>query len=286
MKDELNCKSLKIKYEHIVTGLDIMPGGFMVYKGYGKGEIIYVNKALIKMYECESEDDFMELTGGIYTGMIYEEDLPKVQEGIKRQLERNDDRLDRLNYRIRTKSGNIRYVEDFGRYSEDTEEGLICYAFISNLEQVPDALTGLPNRNDFFNRAEEYAKTTLDKEKKSVMLSFNLSGMKGFNAKYGIMEGDRFLCIFAELLRKYFTNENCSRFGEDKFFAFGEKDGIEEKLNDFIQDLYSANGGKTLPVKIGMCNMDEGMSVHLACDYARMACEAQKAQYGSRYGSI
>lgn len=283
-KKDLN--SVLIKNEHILKGLEIMPGGFMVYKGFGKGEIIYVNKALIMMYDCETEEDFMKLTGGTYTGMIYEEDLPEVQEGIRRQFERNDDRFERLNYRIKTKSGNIKYVEDFGRYSEDTVEGQICYAFISDLEQVPDVLTGLPNRNVFLNRAEKYAKACLESHKNVFMISFNLSGIKGFNARNGIREGDRFLCIFADILRKYFPDENCSRFGEDKFFAFSDDEELKEKLEDLIQDLEGANGGKTLPVKIGYCKMEEGMTVHLACDYARMACEAQKSHYGSRCGSF
>ncbi len=283
-----NCElnSVSVKKDHLLKGIDIMPGGFMVYKGSGNGEILYVNKALISMYECENKEDFMLLTGGTYKGMIYPEDLPQVEEGIRRQLERHDDRFDRLNYRIRTRSGSIKHVEDFGRYSEETSEGLICYAFISGLEQVPDLLTGLPNRTDFLNRAEKYARVCLDNAKMAVMVSFNLSGMKGFNSRNGIKEGDRLLCEFADILRKYFHNDNCSRYGEDKFFAFSEQDGIEDKLNELIQDMYGINGGKTLPVKIGTCNMEEGISVHLACDYARIACEAQKSQYGSRFGGF
>ena len=286
MRTGFNINNLKINIERLIKGLDIMPGGFMVYLGYGKGEIVYVNSAVLKMYECETEDEFMELTGGTYIGMIYEEDVKKVQESIKRQFERKDDRFERQDFRIMTKYGNIKYIEDYGRYSEDTEDGPVCYAFLSDLEQIPDLLTGLLNRTSFLNLAEKFVKEGIQKGTVPVLINFNLSGMKGFNARHGIKEGDILLCEFADILRKYFPEENCARFGEDRFFAFSENIAIEDKLNDIIQDMYGANGGRTLPVKIGICNVKEGMSVHQACDYARMACEAQKVQYGSRFGSF
>jgi len=286
MRAEFSIDNLKINIERLIKGLNIMPGGCLIYCDYGNGDIIYANKALIKMYECETIEEFMELTGGTYLGMIYEEDVEMVQEGIKKQFERNDDCFQRMTFRIMTKNGNIKHIEDYGRYSEDTEEGPVCYAFLSDLEQVPDPLTGLPTRNSFLNRAEKFIKAGLEHGTGPVLINFNLSGMKGFNAKYGTREGDKLLCIFADILRKYFPNENCSRFAEDKFFAFSHQIDLEDKLNDFIQDLYGANGGKTLPVKIGICYVEEGMSVNLACDYARMACQAQKAQYGSRFGSF
>ena len=282
MKDILTEKSIK----HILGGIDIMPGGIMVYRGTDKGEILYVNEAIIRMCDCEDLSQFMEFTGGTYLGMVYKADEEMLRDSIRRQFESEDNQYLRLNYRIMTRSGNIKYVEDYGRYRKETEEGPICYAFISDLEEMPDALTGLSNRNDFLNRASQFVKHSFLNGKDSVMLAFNLSGMKGFNARNGIEEGDRFLCIFVSILKKYFGDENCSRFGEDKFFAFGYRDGLEESLDELIQDVYRANNGNTLPVKIGICHVKEEMSVHLACDYARIACEAQKNQYGSRYGSF
>lgn len=272
--------------DHILKGMDLMPGGFMIYRGTDDGEILYVNSAIINMYDCKDLSEFMELTGGTYLGMIYDGDVDMLRKNIKKQFESEDNHYIRMNYRIMTKSGNIKYVEDYGRYQMDTEEGPVCYAFISDLEEMPDALTGLSNRNDFLNRASQFVEMSLLTGKNPVMLAFNLSGMKGFNARNGIEEGDRFLCIFVTILKKYFGNEGCSRFGEDKFFAYGDEDGLEDKLDELIQDVYRANNGNTLPVKIGICHVKEDMAVHLACDYARIACEAQKARYGSRYGSF
>ncbi|SFG18959.1 EAL domain-containing protein [Oribacterium sp. WCC10] len=276
----------KIKENFILHGLTIMPGGFFIYRGSGDEEILYTNAALLKIYDCETEEEFMELTGGTFPGMVHEDDVEHVLESIQLQIANNVDHYDRVNYRIITKNGSIKYVEDFGRYYIDPDEGPLYCVFISDMETMPDALTGLPSRWAFLNRAETYAAKMLGEDKVPAIIAFNLSGMKGFNARNGVKEGDRFLCIFADLIRKYFDNDNCSRFGEDNFFAFAPNDGLEDKLKALIEELYVANAGKTLPVKIGTCIFRDGMSANLVSDYARMACEAQKGKYGSRYGSF
>lgn len=151
---------------------------------------------------------------------------------------------------------------------------------------MKDPLTGLMTRNSFFDKAENYVREVQKNDKKTVMVAFDLCGMKVFNARFGVSEGDRLLCVFAELLCKIFGNEKCSRFGEDHFFAVDIQDGIEDRINDLIQELKESNRGLTLPVKIGTCVCQEGISVHLACDYARMACDEQKSRYGSSYGNF
>jgi|GEM_PF-34905 len=271
----------------IINGLNIMPGGFLIYRGDDKNdEILYVNSALLEIFECKNEQEFMELTGGTFTGMVFKEDVRLVINSINVQIKSNLDRFDQVNYRIKTKNGHVKYVEDFGRLYEDPEEGPLFYVFISDMQSMQDPLTGLPSRWGFFNKAEIFEKEALSKDQTPVMVAFDLSGMKGFNARFGVNEGDRLLCIFADILRKNFGNSNCSRFGEDHFFAFTLQDGIEDKIKTLIQDLLEANRGMTLPVKIGTCSYQQGMSVHLACDYARMACDAQKVQYGSSYGNF
>ena len=153
-------------------------------------------------------------------------------------------------------------------------------------DALKDPLTGLMTRYTFFDKAEIFVRASLMDHKKPVMAAFDLCGMKVFNARYGVSEGDRLLCIFADLLCKNFGDDNCSRFGEDHFFAFSNQDRIEQKINNLIQELRESNSGLTLPVKIGTCICQNDISVHLACDYARMACEEQKSRYGSSYGNF
>ena len=39
-----------------------MPGGFFIYKASGDEEILYVNRAVIKIFGCDSLDEFKKLT--------------------------------------------------------------------------------------------------------------------------------------------------------------------------------------------------------------------------------
>ena len=269
----------------ILNGLSAMPGGFFIYRGGDNDEILYVNSALLKIFECETEKEFMELTGGTFTGMVHKDDYSKVKKSKNIQIETDSDQFEKVRYRIVTKNGNIKYIEDFGRYYKDDDEGPLFYVFLSEIQLMKDPLTSLSTRWGFFIKSEKFIKDIANVMDSPVILALDLSGMKGFNARYGTREGDKFLCMFADLLRKFF-GDNCARFGEDHFFAIAPHEGIEGKLDSFIQELCEINNGITLPVKIGMCICHEGMSVHLACDYARMACEAQKVQYGSGYGSF
>ena len=58
------------------------PGGIMVYYADGDEEIIHVNKCLVDMLECESLDEFFELTQGSFRGFVYENDLDTVEDSI------------------------------------------------------------------------------------------------------------------------------------------------------------------------------------------------------------
>ena len=269
----------------ILDGLSAMPGGFFIYRGSENDEILYVNSALLNIFECDTEEEFKEFTGGTFSGMVHKDDCSKVKNSKEYQIESDSDQFEKVRYRITTKNGNIKYVEDFGRFYRDDDEGPLFYAFLSEIQLMADPLTSLSTRWGFFIKSEKFIKDISNVMDSPVILALDLSGMKGFNARYGTREGDKFLCMFADLLRKFF-GENCARFGEDHFFAIAPHEGLEKKLDNLIQELCEINNGKTIPVKIGMCTCHEGMSVHLACDYARMACEAQKVQYGSSYGSF
>ena len=54
--------------------IDHLPGGFLIYRADAKEEIIYANKALIRVFECETIEEFTKLTGNSFKGIVYDED--------------------------------------------------------------------------------------------------------------------------------------------------------------------------------------------------------------------
>ncbi len=111
-----------------------MPGGFLVYRDDEKQEILYANKRLIQIYECENLEEFRKFTGNSFKGCVLEEEWEYVQNTIATQVEISEG-YDYVRYRARTAKGNIIAVEDFGRLVESPEEGNMFYVFIIDIEK-------------------------------------------------------------------------------------------------------------------------------------------------------
>ena len=204
---------------YILKGLDSMPGGFFIYRADESEEILYANRELLELFDCKNEDEFLALTGGCFPGLVFPDDLDEVQRSIKDQCGCG---FDQVNYRVKTRKGRVFMVEDYGRLIEDPEMGPLFYVFIAPEKTKQDLLTGMFNMNFFIDIANRELRELYDKGASPVILSFNLSGMKRFNNKYGHDEGDKLLVAFSDILRRFFGVTKCSRFGEDHFYAYME----------------------------------------------------------------
>lgn len=106
-----------------------MPGGFLLYYDNENFEILYANKRLVKIYECESLEQFRKFTGNSFQGCVHPDDWEKVQKTIYEQIEVSAG-YDYVRYRIKTAKGNIKTIEDFGRLVHSRLDGDIFYVFI------------------------------------------------------------------------------------------------------------------------------------------------------------
>ena len=113
---------------------DEMPGGFFIYRD-DTGEVLYVNHALLRSYGCETEEEFLALTGGRFQGMVHPEDLEAVEQSIREQLEGNQFDLDYVEYRIIRKDGSVCWVEDFGHYIKTEKLGGVFYVFLADITE-------------------------------------------------------------------------------------------------------------------------------------------------------
>ena len=85
-----------------------MPGGFFIYKAEGNEELLYANQTMFDIYECENLEQFQELTGYTFRGMVDPRDYDAIAESIAEQIRQNDEKLDYAEYRIRRRDGAIR----------------------------------------------------------------------------------------------------------------------------------------------------------------------------------
>ncbi len=110
---------------------DQMPGGFLIYRARGQQEILYVNRALLRIFGCETEEELRDLTGNSFRGLVHPDDYQDVEDSIWEQITNSQYDLDYVEYRIIRKDGQICWVEDYGHFLESSA-GDVFYVFIAD----------------------------------------------------------------------------------------------------------------------------------------------------------
>ncbi len=125
-----------------------MPGGFFIYKAEGDEELIYANDATISLFGCETIDEFKELTGFKFKGMLHPDDYAAVTDSVNNQIRISTENIDHVEYRIIRKDGSVRWIDDYGHYTETDNYGGIYYVFIADITEQHDE----EERNDLKER--------------------------------------------------------------------------------------------------------------------------------------
>ena len=86
-----------------------------------------MNRAAMDIYGCADLDEFKELTGYTFRGMVYPDDYDSIATSIDDQIESQNDNNDHVEYRIVRKDGAVRWVDDYGHYTETDAYGGIYY---------------------------------------------------------------------------------------------------------------------------------------------------------------
>ena len=258
------------------------PGGVIIYDS-GSDRIIHANQYVVDLCECESVVDFLELVQGRFHNFVFSEDAVAVWDSKKSQLAARSG-YDHIYYRVMTKSGKLVSVEEYGHMQNAPDGQQVFCAFITKAAQrdFVDWLTGLPSVVRFQFLAKSGFEAMVSRGQQPAALAFDIIDMKSYNERYGREQGDVLLKEFADVLRKYFGSEACSRFGEDHFYAYAPVEGIREKIDGLIEDFSHAIGGKTLPVRVGVypCDPDDDI-VATGFDYAKAACDLDRTTWGS-----
>lgn len=111
--------------------IDNLPGGVLIYRADKENEeILFANKELLRIFDCETFDEFIECTGGHFKGMVHPEDYLRVEETIWNHIEKATLNLDYVVYRIVSKTGVIKEVDDIGRIVNTKKHGLLFFVFL------------------------------------------------------------------------------------------------------------------------------------------------------------
>ena len=112
--------------------LSIFPGAFFIYRNDPTEKIICANEELLRMFECETEEEFKELTGNSFKGIVHPEDYERVVNSINQQIANSvNNNFDSVDYRIRTKKGNEFLVHDYGHLVKNEYNEEVYYVFLA-----------------------------------------------------------------------------------------------------------------------------------------------------------
>lgn len=110
--------------------IEMIPGGYYIYKADMEEELLFANKAAIQIYGCESLEEFKEYTGFTFPGLVHPDDIDDVEGVIWEQVKSNEEKYDHVKYRIVRKDGEVRMISDYGKLVETEEYGPVFCVFI------------------------------------------------------------------------------------------------------------------------------------------------------------
>ncbi len=261
-----------------------VPGGILIYYADGDREILHVNQYVLDLFECDTMEEFMQLTGGSFNGFVYAHELEAITDSIWGQV-KEDDGHTHIFYQVCTKSGTAVGVDGYGKLVRRESERPVFYVFLVKMNRgdVIDWLTGLSSMDRFHHVAELAARESIARGTNLALVDFDIMGTKHYNARYGRKAGDQMLRTFADILRKHFPSNVCSRFGGDSFCTITAADVVEDRVKSAFADFLSCGIEGAPPIKAGIYSIEKDDDIAHAVDRAQLACESNSATWESHY---
>ena len=282
-----------------------LPGGFFIYNASGNEELYYADENVIKLFGCSSMEEFREYTNNSFLGMVYPEDLEKVEGDIQKQTMFGEKRHDYVRYRIQAKTGEIRYIEDFGHHLHGENGKSYFYVYIVDVDKDEyynrnknsfaeaqilsfnsemDILTGLFNMPRFYECVQEELGKEGTGQLQNTIVYMDISDFKLFNERFGFQKGDELLYNVARKLWQSFGEHIIARFSDDHFVVYTHDESVLEKIVDIQKDVSGMVEGTKVTIKAGIYYMKkDNCDVGIACDHARLACNDSKQRYDINY---
>ncbi|MFV0636591.1 diguanylate cyclase domain-containing protein [Mitsuokella sp. WILCCON 0060] len=140
--EQLSRSSLGFNLQTITSNL---PTALLVSEGKIGGKILFINKAMVSLFECSNVSEFMNYTKENADNVICPCDRKRVAEIVYRELAENPGRTYSLIYRIRTAKGNKKWVSSIWRRAHNVNYGEVYYASIVEYEFIKDSLAEWPD---------------------------------------------------------------------------------------------------------------------------------------------
>lgn len=257
--------SAKLKSELMNIVMETLPSGFMGNYLEDGFPIYTVNNKMLDIFGY-TYTELMDISHGKAINLICEDDRENIYKEILRQIDKKEGYS--VEYRLKTKGGNLIWVEDVGRkvildFEKETlfriitviterKERELKEEKLKQKMQVmayTDPLTGLENRTSFNERLFEY-----NSQENLGCVVGDMNNLKFCNDKYGHSEGDKIITDAAMCIRQAFNGIGTGyRIGGDEFCILipnCDKSKILKALEKTNSLIAEKNKNRAMPISI------------------------------------
>lgn len=250
------------KNEGVLKYLNDFPGGVCLVSRDEEERILAVNRETLRIFECASEQQFMEFTKGLFRNLMADEDAHSLA-GLYQGSER------RGNYNFyegssKTRTGHFIRVEGVFGPAVDGKRGALWVVGLVQSDVRQSALerdsdTGLLGPHAFYRKAKQLLK----EEEASgiwgqrVPVFIKLVHFSSFNSSYGIEAGNTLIYRIAQVLRTCFPHEPAAHLGADNFIMLPSRNHITMRMDRMVKEINDLIQDRAIRCKAGIVLFDK-----------------------------
>ena len=273
---------------YAVDFADNMSGGAFICKTAGDHELLYVNKRLVEIFECESTEEFMDFVGGTLKGFFNVTQYDVVFNDAKSQFWNRNVSSGHLFFNIKTRKGRVIEIVNHWKFVKNKDSDNLIYGMIFNYEPEDivedfDPVTGLFGKKRL-NHYIDNERSSMVNGSKYTVVYLNIVNFKLLNIENGAAEGDKCLKILSDVLVRCFKDYYLARLSDDHFAVFGKYEDVvirAQATEKEFTDIY----GKYFNVflKFGIYEFEYGddFDAEDALSRAKVACDYIKRDINS-----
>ena len=262
--------------------METMFGGAIIYRAEGGHELLYANDDMVRLFECENLDDFMDFVDGSFEGIVNETSFSIVQNEMIIRRDFGNRNFGYVFFKVKTKKGNVRHVVTHWTYVNDAQEGGLFYCnvylrSVNHVESEMDRVTGLGGKGLFSKYVKGINSKDSDTDKTEYAIVYvNIVHFKLLNINRGTSEGDRCLKVMADILSNVYDGAYISRLADDHFTIFAKYEDIlqkTEKAHVIFRDTYGNRFNVNCKFGIYKFSLSKSMNIESAMSFAKVACD-------------
>lgn len=278
------------KNEGVLKYLDDFPGGVCLVSRDKEERILAVNEELLRIFECASEEDFLDFSNGHFRGLMAAADYHPVSEMYGSQD--RDGNYNFYGFPSVDREGHFLRIEGIIGPAEDEKMGPVWVLGLVRSDVRHRALerdldTGLLGRHAFMEEAVRLRKEDeaagIFGERANIYV--NIVNFAAYNAGHGMETGNLVLQKVGQILRTRFPDALIGHLAADNFWILVPREKVLEKLEAAIHEINDLIQDASIRCKAGVVLFDddhlpmkllEGMDWLGPLDMAKLAADSIK----------